>query len=68
MKPSLLSSCIYCDHSDRKTTQMLASQKQTCEDALLAHGGSTTLTELSLLGLGLGDTLGEDSSVLVLEM
>jgi len=47
---------------------MLASQKQTCEDALLAHGGSTTLTELSLLGLGLGDTLGEDSSVLVLEM
>lgn len=39
-----------------------------CEDALLAHGGSTTLAELRLLGLGLGDTLGEDGSVLVLEM
>ena len=68
IKPSLLSSCIYCDHSYRKTTQMLASQKQMCEDALFVHGGSTTLAELRLLGLGLSDTLGEDGSVLVLEM
>jgi hypothetical protein len=33
---------------------------------LLAHGGSTTLAGIGLLGLGLGDTLGEDGGVLVL--
>jgi len=30
------------------------------------HGGSTTLAVLDLLGLRLGDTLGDDGGVLVL--
>lgn len=30
------------------------------------HGGSATLADISLVGLGLGDTLGEDLGVLVL--
>jgi hypothetical protein len=33
---------------------------------LLVHGGSTTLSEIGLLGLGFMDTLGESSSILVL--
>ena len=32
--------------------------------SLLAHGGSTTLLELGLLALGLGDALVEDVGVL----
>ena len=35
---------------------------------LLAHGRGTTLAGIGLVGLGLGDTLGEDLSVLVLQM
>jgi len=38
------------------------SREDSC---LLAHGGGTTLAGIGSLGLGLGDTLGEDGSILV---
>jgi len=38
---------------------------QTNTSNLLTHGRSTSLADLGLLGLGLGDTLGEDLSILV---
>ena len=53
---------------------MLMPKKQTYTrpgkpkvDDLLAHRGSTTLAGIGLLGLGLGDTLGEKGDVFVLE-
>ena len=36
--------------------------------SLLAHGGCSSLAELGLLGLGFGDTLGEDVGVFALKM
>lgn len=38
------------------------------ETSLLAHGGCSSLAELALLGLGFGDTLGEDVGVFALQM
>jgi len=35
------------------------------KEYLLAHGGSAALAEVGTLGLGIGDTLGEDGSILV---
>jgi hypothetical protein len=35
---------------------------------LLAHGGCSSLAEISTGGLGFGDTLGEDGGIFVLKI
>merc|ERR1712000_349850 len=42
---------------------LIITPDQPCR--LLAHGGSTTLAGVGLVGLGLSDTLGQDLGVLV---
>jgi hypothetical protein len=41
--------------------------KKLLGHSLLVHGRGSSLAEISLLGLGFSDTLGEDGGVLVLE-
>lgn len=43
-----------------------ALEKHSRGTESLAHGRRTALASIGLLGLGLGDALGEDSGVLVL--
>lgn len=50
-----------------KGTNASSRKNPTARRYLLAHGAGTTLAGIGLGGLGLGDTLGKDLSVLVLK-
>jgi hypothetical protein len=51
-----------------KTTQMPLAKPENDDHKtnLLVHGRCSSLAKISLLGLGIGDTLGEGSGVFVL--
>lgn len=69
--PFLLQSCLYrvilyvwvSYHTKPKNKPILHPGNAR---NLLAHGGCSSLAGICLLSLGLGDTLGEDSGILVL--
>jgi hypothetical protein len=59
---------MHANHKDEYFLRLPIYSLNDDEHSLLAHGACSALASISLLGLGLGHTLGEDLSVLVLDI